>query len=49
MEKNNDKFMPSKRDIFAGPQSVRLGVFAGSGSGKTTLLRNIMTDPAWGM
>lgn len=52
MKSNSNKintFTPSKAEIFGGPKSFRLGMFASSTGGKSHMISELLTNPEWGL
>ena len=46
---SHSDYMPSKKELFGGEKSFRLGLFASSGSGKSHLISEMLTNPDWGI
>lgn len=45
----NNKFQPSKAEIFTDFESFRLLITASSGSGKSQLVKTLLTDSSFGI
>jgi hypothetical protein len=44
-----NSFTPAKSDIFGGPKSFRLGMFASSTGGKSHMISELLTNKDWGL
>ena len=45
----NNKFQPTKSEIFSDFESFRLLITASSGSGKSQLVKALLTDPSFAL